>query len=227
MTVYTRADWGAVPTVSTSEPLPLPIGTVLIHHTVAPCYTGADALDYVRQIDADHTARGWRGIGYSYVVDQAGDVYLGRELTTGAHAEGYNRRSVGIAWIGDGRTTALSAAAVDSIASIVRGLRSLGALDPDWTLEGHRDVNATECPGALVYQALPAIRDVIDRGGPVSSTEETVRALYRTYCLREGDPGGVAYWTGLLDSGGIDTNTLALRMIVDEGWTALTRRTEK
>ena len=226
MTMFTRADWGAVPTVCEAPPLDLPVSTVFVHHTVAPCYVGADAVEYVRSVDQDHTARGWRGIGYSYVVDQAGDVYAGRELNVGAHAEGYNSTSLGIAWIGDGRTTAPSSTAVNAIAGIVRGLRAIGAVDPAFRLAGHRDVNATECPGDLVYSTLPVIRSAIE-GGPVSDTEERVKNLYRTWCLREGDPGGVAYWTGQLESGAVDERFVAFDMLYREGWAAMTRRTER
>ena len=229
MTFVSRAEWGASnPADCPAFDLVLPVSAVYVHHTATGAPTGVEARDLVRQIQRWHVdGNGWQDIGYCWIVDQAGDVYAGREWRVGAHTYGQNSTSVGIAWLGNSNELTPSPAALDAIAGLVRGGRAIGAITPEFTLQGHRDApeNPTECPGDLLEAALPTIRQMID-GGPVTPTEQLVRDLYRTYCLREGDPEGVAYWTGLLDAGAIDRQSLAVRMIVDEGWTALTRRTE-
>jgi len=51
-----------------------------------------------------HLDRGWSDIGYHYLIDRDGTVTEGRPIErAGAHAKGYNKRSVGIAlWGGHG-----------------------------------------------------------------------------------------------------------------------------
>jgi N-acetylmuramoyl-L-alanine amidase len=48
-----------------------------------------------------HIARGFRDIGYHYVIDVDGSVGVGRpEDQVGAHVEGHNATSIGIALVG-------------------------------------------------------------------------------------------------------------------------------
>lgn len=57
----------------------------------------------VAQIRHDHiNARGWSDIGYHYVVRRNGEIECGRmESVIGAHCQnGYNQRSIGVAWVG-------------------------------------------------------------------------------------------------------------------------------
>ena len=52
-------------------------------------------------IDEWHKARGWRGIGYHYVIGLDGMIEYGRPITeTGAHVKGHNKGSIGICYIG-------------------------------------------------------------------------------------------------------------------------------
>jgi N-acetylmuramoyl-L-alanine amidase len=53
------------------------------------------------QIDRDHRARGWAGIGYHFVVRRSGQVEDGRALTkTPAAQRGYNKNSIAICMAG-------------------------------------------------------------------------------------------------------------------------------
>jgi len=55
------------------------------------------------QINDWHLERGWRGIGYHFVIRHNGDIEEGRELErTGAHAKGLNTDSIGICMSGHG-----------------------------------------------------------------------------------------------------------------------------
>lgn len=60
-------------------------------------------------IDKWHKAKGWKKIGYHYVVDIDGTLETGRELfENGAHCIGHNSTAIGICYIGgldkDGKT---------------------------------------------------------------------------------------------------------------------------
>ena len=58
------------------------------------------------QIDADHKARGWSGIGYHYVIQPTGSIEEGRPVNKiGAHVLGDNEDNVGIALVGRNRFT--------------------------------------------------------------------------------------------------------------------------
>ena len=62
-----------------------------------------------KDIDRMHRQRGFKKIGYHYVIDLDGTIEKGREETEiGAHATGHNSKSLGICYIGgvakDGKT---------------------------------------------------------------------------------------------------------------------------
>ncbi len=48
-----------------------------------------------------HLARGWRDIGYHFVIRRSGLIELGRDLSQmGAHVAGHNRGNIGICLVG-------------------------------------------------------------------------------------------------------------------------------
>lgn len=52
-------------------------------------------------IDRWHREQGFAEIGYHYVIDLDGTIEVGRPLTmAGAHCKGWNKRSIGICYIG-------------------------------------------------------------------------------------------------------------------------------
>ena len=52
-------------------------------------------------IDKWHKKRGWRGIGYHYVIGLDGLIELGRPVEqVGAHVKGHNKNSIGICYVG-------------------------------------------------------------------------------------------------------------------------------
>lgn len=66
------------------------------------CSATRAGLDFrASDIDRWHREQGFDGIGYHYVIDLDGTIEVGRPLTmAGAHCKGWNKRSIGICYIG-------------------------------------------------------------------------------------------------------------------------------
>lgn len=100
----------------------------------------------VRAIQRAHMAKGWDDIGYSFLVDDAGNVFEGRGWgVVGAHTRGLNDTYHGVCWLG-GRTPsdAPSEMAVEALRTLVaQHTAHYGAT----TVTTHRDNAATACPG--------------------------------------------------------------------------------
>lgn len=97
-----------------------------------------------------HQQRGWRTIGYHYVVQPDGTIQSGRPISeTGAHCQGHNAHSIGICYIGglskdgkpsDTRTEAQKAA-------LRKLLQELLNQFPNATIYAHHDFNPQKaCP---------------------------------------------------------------------------------
>ena len=101
-------------------------------------------------IDEWHKARGWRGIGYHYVVGLDGMIEYGRPITeTGAHVKNYNKGSIGICYIGgldSVSKTAKDTRTPEQIATLLELLRVLKKLHPNATIHGHNEFSAKACP---------------------------------------------------------------------------------
>lgn len=111
------------------------------------------------EIDRWHRARGFRKIGYHYLIDRRGTVIAGRrESKIGAHARGYNRRSIAICLLGgkgsherdqfeQNFTQAQDRAARELI-------RDIEDRHPIERVRGHNEVAAKACPGFQVKEWL-------------------------------------------------------------------------
>lgn len=73
------------------------INSIIIHCSATP--EGKDFT--VQDIDRWHRQRGWKCIGYHYVIYRDGSVHEGRPVEQiGAHTVGHNAESIGICYIG-------------------------------------------------------------------------------------------------------------------------------
>ncbi len=106
----------------------------------------------------------------------------------GAHAQGFNTGSVGVAILGTYTSASITPAARDALTNLLAWRLDLAHVDPVSRLvrasggndkypagtpvtlaavSGHRDTGNTSCPGTALYAALGSLAgDVLARGGP-------------------------------------------------------------
>lgn len=121
------------------------IDEIIIHCTATPEGRGVTVADVTRW----HKARGFRTIGYHYLIYMDGSVHQGRPLAeVGAHCTGHNARSIGVCYVGgcdremrpkDTRTPAQRVALRKLVAELQRRF-------PGASIHGHREFAAKACP---------------------------------------------------------------------------------
>ena len=74
----------------------------LINEIIIHCSATKAGQDFdIKDIDRWHKERGWKGVGYHYVIKLDGTIQEGRPLDQiGAHCTGHNKKSIGICYIG-------------------------------------------------------------------------------------------------------------------------------
>jgi len=123
-----------------------------IHHIVLHCSATPPKLDIgASEINRWHIQRGWRKIGYHFVIRQDGTLEQGRKLNEiPAQARGYNKHAIAICYVGgvdkngapkDTRTDAQK----ETMATLVATLHELF---PNAEILGHRDLPGVKkaCP---------------------------------------------------------------------------------
>ncbi|MHA5048446.1 peptidoglycan recognition protein family protein [Streptomyces sp. SD15] len=166
---------------------------VFVHHTDSPNgYACTDVPRIIRSLYAGQIgARNWDDIGYNFLVDRCGNIYEGRaggadRAVTGAHTQGFNHRTTGIAAIGTFTSgTPVPRAMTEAIAAVAAWKLGLSDVDPRATvrlvssnslsrysagtaavlptLAGHNAGFMTSCPGAALTARLPEIRQLAAR----------------------------------------------------------------
>jgi len=110
---------------------------------------GDNSID-AEVIDRWHKARGWKGIGYHYVILIDGTIQKGRNLDRcGAHTKGLNCKSWGICYIGgvesDGKTPKDTRTDAQKESMLIL-LKKLKKMQPQAEIRGHRDFAPKACP---------------------------------------------------------------------------------
>ena len=115
------------------------INKIIVHCSATPEGKDFTAAD----IDRWHRQRGWRCIGYHYVIELDGSIHKGRdESVIGAHCSGQNANSIGICYVGgvakDGKTPKDTRTDAQKKA-LLKLLKELRAKYPKAIIQGHRD----------------------------------------------------------------------------------------
>jgi N-acetylmuramoyl-L-alanine amidase len=122
------------------------ISKIIVHCTATP--EGRDVT--VADIDRWHRQRGFRCIGYHYVIYLDGSVHQGRPIAEiGAHCLGQNNHSIGVCYVGglakDGKSAKDTRTDAQK-ASLVKLITELRRQFPLATLHGHREFANKDCP---------------------------------------------------------------------------------
>ena len=184
--IVLRSGWGADETIVRSAPWYADrIGFAVVHHTAgAQPSTPAQSAAIVRAIQRYHVqGNGWNDIGYNFLVDRFGQVFEGRaggitRNVVGAHAQGFNTGSVGVAVLGTYSSVGIEQRAKDALVALLAWRLDVAHVDPAssvvWrsggnprypagtpvllrAVSGHRDTGPTSCPGQILYNTLPEL----------------------------------------------------------------------
>jgi N-acetylmuramoyl-L-alanine amidase len=184
--IVPRASWGSDEEIVRAKPRYAPaVRLLVIHHTAGTnAYTPAQSAAIVRGIQVYHVeGNGWDDIGYNFLVDRFGTVFEGRgggidRNVIGAHAEGFNNGTSGIALMGNFSAATAPKAQQSALVALAAWRLDVAHVDPLSTvvytsggnykykagkvvtlraISGHRDTGPSECPGTVAYRLLPAL----------------------------------------------------------------------
>jgi len=118
---------------------------IVLHHSATP--DGEVYRDF-DSIKRGHLARGYRDIGYHWVIEMVDGVLAaipGRpEWDDGAHCPGRNQDGIGICCVGNFQEAVPSQELYQFVADLCRQIM---VRHPIQKIGGHRDYYATACPG--------------------------------------------------------------------------------
>jgi N-acetylmuramoyl-L-alanine amidase len=192
--IVPRLGWSANERIRRHAPRYAPaLRLAIVHHTAGSnSYSRSQSAAIVRAIEIYHVlGNGWDDIGYNFLVDKYGQIFEGRyggidRNVVGAHAQGFNTGSVGIALMGSYTSRRPTAAALRSLEALIAWRLDLAHVNPRGTLtylsggnqrfgrgvpvflrtiSGHRDTGFTECPGNALYAQLPNIAIAVSKIG--------------------------------------------------------------
>ncbi|MDA2806156.1 peptidoglycan recognition protein family protein [Nocardiopsis suaedae] len=169
--VYTRSDWGARRPKRYATVTGAP-DHIVVHHTAtgnSTDYSKSHAAALSRAIQRHHMdSNGWDDTGQQFTISRGGHIMEGRNRSLaavrdgrhaiGAHTANHNSHTVGIENEGLYTSAAPTKALMAALADTCAWLCLAYGLDPAECIVGHRDYNATSCPGDRLYGMLPDLR---------------------------------------------------------------------
>jgi flagellar hook assembly protein FlgD len=249
--IVPRSGWNADETIRRAGPsYATAVRFALVHHTAGKNgYSAAESPAIVRAIQLYHVkGNGWNDIGYNFLVDRFGQVFEGRyggieRNVVGAHAEGFNTGSVGVALLGEYSSLAVAQKARDSLARLLAWRLDVAHVDPASTLSfisggnarfsaglpvflravsGHRDAGFTDCPGTALYNLLTSIGgEVAELGLPKLYAPTTTGTVPGTVRFRARLSSPLPWTVEVYDAnGGTLASYYGLGADVDWTWDA-------
>jgi N-acetyl-anhydromuramyl-L-alanine amidase AmpD len=170
-TVASCSTWGAQPP---KEPITLLSNRptkIIVHHMAnanSTDYSLAHAYQMARNCQQSHFNRGWIDTGQQFTISRGGHVMEGRHRSLealqggtkhvrGAHCDGQNDVAVGIENEGLYTSVQPPQALYDKLVAMCAYICQQYGI-PSSQIYGHRDFNATQCPGDQLYAMLPKLR---------------------------------------------------------------------
>lgn len=126
-----------------------------IRKIIVHCSATAEGKDYsVDEIRRWHLKRGWRDIGYHFVIQRDGTTEEGRPIEmTGAHTKGHNFDSIGVCYIGgveakkrNDKWIAKDTRTQEQKEALEELLCYLKILYPQAVVHGHNEFANKSCP---------------------------------------------------------------------------------
>lgn len=138
-----------------------PLRLVIVAHTVSTaCNLFINCAAELRNLESYFIKTYEYDLPYNFLIGNDGRVYEGRGWNAiGAHTFGYNRCSMGLAFIGDYRENLPSYSKVTDLQlqraqMLFKEGVQLGYLHPKFQVVGAKDVQMTLSPGTNVYNAI-------------------------------------------------------------------------
>lgn len=126
------------------------ISQIVVHHSADNGTIESIARYHTTPPPAGH---GWPGIGYTFVIDQAGTIYQVNDLDDLCfNVAQQNTKSLGICLIGDYQKNTPPDIQVSALKWLISTVRNV--LDNALPVVGHRDRVNTTCPGDNLYALL-------------------------------------------------------------------------
>ena len=121
-----------------------PIKSIVVHCSATP-----NGQEFTREdIDSWHKQRGWKKIGYHFVIGKRGEVWKTNDLTAVSyHAKGANADSIGICLVGNFSRETPQKAQLDALRWLIGRIQE--ELKPAPSVVLHREIKGskTTCPG--------------------------------------------------------------------------------
>jgi hypothetical protein len=247
--MVSRASWAGDDCPPRTKPIYGEVRAAYVHHTVnINDYSRAEAPQIVLGMCRYHrNTNGWNDIGYNFLVDRFGTLYEGRAggvgaAVVGAQAEGFNSYSTGIANIGTFSSVPQSQAALEAMARLIRWklplhgypttgtavMKSAGGATNRYKagtnvrvprVLGHRDTNATECPGTALYAQLDDLRAMVGGVAPVGTATSLDAAVDAPRsAIDYGQQAAIAGRLTTRDGAAVSGQQLTVQVKVDGSW---------
>lgn len=170
---YDRATWNARAPRSPVTVYDHGPDHIVVHHTASPNSSDL-SLEHAFQLSRDiqnfhMDDRGWIDVGQQLTISRGGFVMEGRDqslaaIRSGRHVEGAqtaneNSHTIGIENEGLYSDVNPPDTLIDSLIATMAWLCGAYGLNPMDAIVGHRDYVATECPGQVLYDRLPELRE--------------------------------------------------------------------
>jgi hypothetical protein len=183
LNVLSRKDWRARPARRDREEPMTEITRITVHHSGDHYVdTGRpEAAATIFDMQGVHQQRDWADIGYHFVIDPAGRVWRGREITfQGAHAgnPALNRGNIGICLLGNFDEQQVPRKQREALIELIDRLRAQYHVSADnvYTHSEMRksgNLTATACPGHNLQSIVEAYRGGVALSSVPSSAAST------------------------------------------------------
>lgn len=179
-----------------------PISEIIVHCTATKpdWMAGSTTEEKVNEVKKWHVIeRGWKDIGYHYLIDRDGTIATGRPIDqVGAHTQGHNTGSIGISLIGGFGSSAddkfednFTPKQEFALRKLIEDLRYRFGIKK---VSGHNEYANKACPGFRVAKWLGSEPQKPDRKSVAQSSTVQASAVQ----IASGAGAGVAA-VGALD----------------------------